>query len=148
MEWIVYNFNINKQKIETYNIFEHGSFLRYIKKAIKKYKDKDEFTEKLRSELMYYFWSKAEHELIIKIDENNRIFLMPWIGSRDPEGVKIDVTDNTDFDWKGFTQKHIKKYVYGSNVKIDIYDQVMFNWDTFSSYVWENKKELLNSRLF
>ena len=50
MEWIVYNFNINKQKIETFNIFKHWSFSDYTKKAAKKLKTKEEFAEQLKRE--------------------------------------------------------------------------------------------------
>lgn len=142
MEWNVYYYNFNKDKIETYNILKHGSFNVYTKKAIKKYKTKEEFVEQLRRELMYYFWSKSEWELIIEITEDNHVFLIPWCGCRNPEEVKIDVTDDTSFDWRGFADKHIERQIYGNKAKIDVYDQVMFNWELFADYAWDNRKEL------
>lgn len=146
MKWNIYYYNCNSNKIEIYNILKHGSFNIYTKKAIKKYKTKEEFVEQLRRELFYYFGSKCEWELIIKITEDNRIFLIPWCGCRNPEEVKIDVTDDTGFDWKGFAEKHTKQQIYSSEAKIDVYDQVMFNWESFSDYAWENRKELLKTR--
>lgn len=143
MEWIVYNFNINAQKIETYNIFKHYSFREYVKEAEKKYKTKEEFEKQLKRELHYYFWSKAEHELIIEITEDNRIFLNPWCGCREPEKVRIDVTDNSSFDWKGFAEKHIGQQIYDNKAKIDVSDQVEYVWNDFVEYAWKNKKELL-----
>lgn len=84
MKWNVYIYNINKHKIETFNIFDHYSFLKGIIKDLKKYKNKDEFAKQLRSELMYYFWSKAEWEIIVS----------PWVGGdREKDAVKIDVYD-------------------------------------------------------
>lgn len=143
MKWIVYNFNINSQKIEKYNIFDHWSFREYVKKAVKKFKTKEEFTEQLKRELRYYFWSKAEWELVIEIIEDNRIFLKPWVGCRNPEEVKIEMTDDMNFYWKGFAEKHTKQQIYGNKAKIDVYDQVEYRWDEFVEYVWDNRKELL-----
>lgn len=143
MEWIVYNFNVNKQKIEAYNILKHYSFREYAKKAAKKYKTKEEFTEQLKRELMYYFWSRSEYELVIEITEDNRIFLNPWVGCREPEKVRIDVTDDTSFNWRAFAKKHIKQQIYKTKAKIDVFDQVNYMWDEFSEYIWENRKALL-----
>ena len=75
MEWNVYIYNSNKRGIETYNIFNHGSFVQYVEKWLKKCKTREEFTDHLKSELMYYFWSKAEYELVIEIDEDKKIFI-------------------------------------------------------------------------
>ena len=136
MEWNVYNYNCNKNKIEKYNILNHWYFV----KDIAKIKDKDEFAEKLKSKLMYYFWSKCEWELVIEITEDNRIFLNPWVGCRNPEEVRIDVTDETNFDWRSFAEIHISKQVYKNEAKIDVFDQVMMNWDKFVDYVWANRE--------
>lgn len=143
MKWDVYYFNINKQKIETFNIIDHWSFCEYTKKAAKKLKTKEEFAEQLRRELMYYFWSKCEWELIIEITENNRIFLIPWVGCRNPEEVKIDVTEDENLNWIKFAEEHTAKQIYGNKAKIDVYDQVMFIWDEFLDYMWDNRKEIL-----
>ena len=143
MEWIVYNFNINAQKIEKYNVFNHWSFREDVKKAAKKFKTKEEFAEQLKRELRYYFWSKAEWELVIEITEDNRIFLNPWVGCREPDKVRIDVTDDTSFDWKCFAEKHTERQIYGNKAKIDVFDQVEFLWDEFVEFVWENRRELL-----
>lgn len=143
MQWFVYNFNINAQKIETYNIFKHYSFLEYVKKAAKNYKTKEEFVKQLKRELQYYFWSKCEWELIIEITEDNHIFLNPWVGCREPEKVRIDITDDTNLDWRSFAEKHIGEQIYGGKAKIDVYDQVNYMWDDFVDYVWNNRKELL-----
>lgn len=145
MKWNVYYYNFNSNKIETYNIFKHGSFNVYTKKAIKKYKTKEEFAEQLKRELFYYFGSKCEWELVVEITEDNRIFLNPWVGCRNPEEVKIDVTDDTSFDWIGFADKHTKQQVYGNKAKIDVYDQIEYVWDDFVDFAWENRKELLKN---
>ena len=92
MKWNVYIHNYNKNKIESYNIFDHSGFTYEIKQAIKKYKDKDTFIEKLKSELMYYFWSKCEWEIIIS----------PWVGRKEPCDSKIDVYDQVMINWDIF----------------------------------------------
>lgn len=143
MEWNVYHYNINRNKIETFNIFDHWSFREYVKKAVKKYKTKEEFINQLKGELQYYFFCKCEWELVVEITENNRIFLNPWVGCSEPEKVRIDVSDDTNFDWKGFAEKHINQQRYKNNAKIDVYNQVDYMWSDFVEYTWENRRELL-----
>lgn len=137
LKWNVYRFNFNSQKIETYNVLSGKYFLEEIKKIMVKHRDKDrsEFSEALRREMMYHFWSRCEWELIIEITEDNRIFLIPWAGCREPDKVKIDVTDDTSFDWRGFAEKHINQQIYKTKAKIDVYDQLNYRWEEFVDYV-------------
>lgn len=74
MEWFVYNYNINKHEIEVFNIFKHGGFAKYFGKLIRTIKDKAEFAEAVRKELFYYYGSKTEWELVVKLTEDNRYF--------------------------------------------------------------------------
>ena len=133
LEWYVYRYNSNKNKIEPFNIFRQVGFAEDVDKARKKYKVRDEFIEQVRKGLMYYFWSKSEYELIIQL-EDNRVFLLPWCGCRNPEEVAIEA-DKSDFDWEDFAIFHIGKQIYGNKAKIDIYDQVMWIWGDFCNYV-------------
>lgn len=104
MKWNVFYYNINKKKIEIFNIFEHGSFISYVKKAIKESKNKDEFAKQLRSELMYYFWSKAEWEIVIS----------PWVGGdRKKDSIKIDVYDQVMNNFEAFVN-----YVWENKEKL------------------------------
>lgn len=143
LKWIVYYHDFNTNRIKTYNILSGEYFLEEIKKILKKYKDKDrdEFSEALKREMMYHFWSRCEWELIIEIIEDNHIFLIPWVGCREPDEVKIDVTDDESFDWKGFAELHIGQQVYKTKAKIDVFDQLNYRWDEFVNYV-------LNSGLY
>lgn len=104
MEWNVYVYNINSKRIKIFNVFEHGSFYNYIKRAVKKYKNKDDFAEQLKSELMYYFWSKAEWEILIS----------PWVGGdRERDAVKIDVYHQVMLNWDKFVD-----YVWNNRKEI------------------------------
>lgn len=144
LSWNVYVYNCNQDKIEVRNIFDHGCFRNELKNMARKNLTKEEFSERLKSELLYYFWSKTEYELLIKITEDNHLFLIPWCGCREPEKVKIDVTGETDFDWRSFADEHTKnkKQIYKNEAKIDIFDQIMFNWPVFLDYVYNNIKDV------
>ena len=130
MEWNVYYYNINRNKIETFNIFNHYSLVKYIQKSIQECEDKDEFAEKVKSELQYYFWSKCEWEVIIT----------DW-----PTHISIDEFDRIKSEiqkyenWRGH-----KPYSTGVNLpvaeKIDVYDQVKLNWSAFVDYTWHTLK--------
>ena len=135
MSWLVKNFNCNIQKIIDYDVIKYRE--DYIKRLKKKCSNKEEFSEALKRDMMYMFWARSEYELIIEIDGGGRIWLNPWVGCYEPEKVRIDVTDDENFDWKGFADKHIGAWFYKNQSKIDIYDQLMYKWDEFVDYCWE-----------
>lgn len=139
MEWYVYIYDINKNEIKKFNVFNHWKSEEDTKKNLKKYKNKEEFSEQLRKDVMYYFWSKSEYELIITLTEDGRVLLSPWCGCRNPEEATIDVTDDSSFDWRGFAEKHIALQIFKNEAKIDIYEQLMYVWDEFVDYVWDRK---------
>ena len=130
--WLVTRYDCNANKIINYNVLKYGE--DFIKSLKKKCEIREEFAEKLRREMCYCYWSKAEHELIISI-EDDKVFLTPWCGCRNPEEVRIDVTNETDFSWREFAELHIDRQVYDNKAKVDIYDQIMFRFDEFLDYV-------------
>lgn len=93
---LVKYYNCNANKIKDYDVLKRRE--SEIKKLKKKCATKKEFSEALRSELVWRFWSKAEWELIITKDENGRIVLSPWCGCSDPDSVAVDVTNDTRFN--------------------------------------------------
>ena len=133
LSWLVTYYDCNADKIKYYDIFKYRE--DFVKKLKKKCANKEEFAEKMRREMMYYYWSRAEMETIIELDDG-RIWISPWCGCREPENVRVDVTDRTDFDWKGFAEKHIGSQIYKNKAKIDIWDQLEWRWDEFIDYVW------------
>lgn len=104
LEWNVYYYNCNGRKIESFNIFDHGSFREDMKKAAKKIKNKEDFEKQLKSNLMYYMWSKSEWEII----------LAPWVGGdRDRDAIKIDVYDQIMLNWNIFVE-----YCWNNRIKL------------------------------
>lgn len=104
LKWNVYYHDINKQKMEIWNVFQHYGFLEYVQRALKKFKTKEEFAKQLRRELLYYFWSKSEWEIIIS----------PWVGGdREKDSVKIDVYDQVMLNWEVFVD-----YVWSNKKEI------------------------------
>lgn len=101
LEWNVFYHDINKQKITTLNIFNHWKFAEDVQKSLKKYKDKDEFAEELRQDLMYYFWSKSEYEILISA----------WCGGRDTKELKVDIYTQVMNNWNVFLD-----YVWNSKI--------------------------------
>lgn len=134
LTWIVKNYCINSNKFWDYDVLEYRE--KQIKQLKKKCTTKEEFDGAMRREMCYQYWSRAEYEVIIEIDDDNRIWLKPWVGCVDPECVKIDVTDDETFDWRGFAEKHIGSQIYKNVAKIDIWDQLLYRWDEFIDYLW------------
>lgn len=90
LSWYVYRQDANSGKIEPWDIFEHGRFAEDVTDLLKRKIDKDTFADAVKSDLMYYFWSKAEYEIIMK----------NWIG-KDCE-IKIDVYDQVMLNFDKF----------------------------------------------
>lgn len=79
MVWNVWRHDHNKQKIISWNIFEHYNFYKDVIRDLRDFDNKEEFTRALNSNLLYYFWSKSEYEIILR----------PWNGVADER--KIDI---------------------------------------------------------
>ena len=131
MIWNVYRNNFNTKKIEVFNIFDHISFLESIKKILKQTQNKKEFSENIRKELLYYFWSKYEYEIIITS-------FPVYINQKELNKINSDNNSNSN----NKTKVNIEPDV---GIKVDIYSQVMNNFDIFVDYIWNNKQEFLNN---
>lgn len=132
--WNVKNFDANAQQIKDYNILKYReNFINELKTHCA---TKEEFSDAFRKEMMYHYWSRAEYELIIKRTEDNHIILEPWVGCRNLEAARLDVTNDTNFNWKDFADKHIRRQVFGNEAKIDVWDQIEYQWGYFVNYCW------------
>ena len=123
---LVYNVVLERNgKIEKYNIFDHGGFIEDLRK-LKDETDIDSFKEKLDHILKYYFWARAEYEII----------LTDW-----PTMITKDVLEKglKDFEERERYRVCINLPV---SVKVDIYDQSTLNYDLFINYIWANLSEL------
>jgi hypothetical protein len=145
--WNVKRYDCNKNQIIDYNVLRYKEdFIKRLKKICA---NKEEFSERLKSQFRYDYWSKSEHELIIKLSIRH-VILRPWCGCRNPEEVAIDVAADLSFDWFGFANYHIGKQIYGNSAKIDIWDQLAWRWEEFVDYCWytrlpyERKHEKFN----
>ena len=129
LTWKVKNYNFSSDQIWDYDV------LKYREDIVKKFKKecvtKEEFAEAMRWEMRYQYWSRAEYEIIVEIDTNGRIWLKPWVGCVNPEEVKIDVTNDKKFNWRGFAEKHINSQIYKNEAKVDIWDQIEWQWNEF-----------------
>lgn len=67
LEWYVLRYNMNKKIIESYNVF-HDDFIPELHKQIvkkKKITNYNELRGYVHSYFTYYYWCKAEHEVLI-----------------------------------------------------------------------------------
>ena len=131
LQWNVYRENFNSKKIEVFNIFNHGRFYEDIKKDLKKCETKEKFSVILQKHLRYYYWSKAEHEIV----------LTSWTPRIDKEEL-----DRLNEEYEEYYKKY-GKYPYSIYVKpnvfekVDIYSQVMLNYNSFVDYIWNYKNK-------
>jgi hypothetical protein len=150
LTWNVKYFDINANVIRDYNVLRQRD--DFIKKLKKQCANKAEFSEALKHEFMWRYWSRSEYELIIEVF-GNRVVLSPWCGCREPACVAVDVTDDPNFDWLGFADFYIDKQIYRDKAKIDIYNQLEWRWNELVDYCWytrlpyERKHEKFNKEV-
>ena len=104
--WNVYYADFNEGRIKTMNVFEHYRFWEDCIKNVKKNKnDKEAFEKQLLKDLMYYYWSKCEWEIVIE----------HFPPSSRTEARKVDVFNQISLNWNIFinyvwdNRKEIKK---------------------------------------
>lgn len=132
MTWNVLIDDCNKKFIENYNVLKHEE--KNIQKIKSQTKTFDEFCKRLEIYFKSRYWSRCEYELMIEINSENRVILSPLFFHRD---YNLDVTDRTDFDWRGFAEYHINRQIFKNEAKIDIWDQIEYRWDKFAEYCYE-----------
>lgn len=64
-EFYVENYDFNAKKIYMFNIFDHWKFSEDVEKLNKENLNFEEYCERLRRDLQYYFWSRREYERIV-----------------------------------------------------------------------------------
>ena len=92
LEWNVYVEDFNRREIKVYNIFKHDNFLKDCRKLAKTCMDKTTFAENIRKNLLYYYWSKCEWEII----------LSDWPTSNKFKNEKVSVFDQIMINWDRF----------------------------------------------
>lgn len=132
--WNVWIEDFNTREIEEWNVFDHGRFYKDVIKDLIKCTNKEEFAEKLRHNTMYYYWSKAEHEIV----------LTSW-----PPHIDKEELDRLNKEYEEYHTKW-RHYPYRLGIcpsvgkKIDVYDQLRLNWECFVNYIWSSIEEGLN----
>lgn len=130
LKWTVYRYDINKREIVEFNIFDHWRFEEDVKKDLRRCKAKEEFAEKLKNHLMYYFWSKCEYEIVITS-------WVPYITKSELDRLNSE----REKTLKEYGREPGSLYVNPDvGEKIDIYEQVKLNWSVFVDYVWSHKR--------
>ena len=102
--WNVYIGGFNSRKIEVHNVFDHYRFYEdCCRNKRKNGKNRDAFIEQLRKDLMYYYWSKCEWEVIID----------HWPHHEGWDDTKVDVYDQVRLNWDAFVD-----YVWNNKSKL------------------------------
>lgn len=100
MKWYVHYYNVNHKVIEKYNIFDHGGFRQDIENIFKHEYSRDDFNKELETSLLFYFWSKAEWEIL----------LSSWVGGSPDDKIKIDAYDQIMINFDQFSDYVWKEY--------------------------------------
>lgn len=106
LKWFVFVEDINSKRIKVYNIFEHKDFMEDCDDAWKDYindehRDFSKFKKDIESNLMYYFWSKCEWEIVLSDFPPSDSF----------QKKKIDVYQQVKINWDKFIDYLFSWYV-------------------------------------
>ena len=95
LSWRVLHHDFNSNKIVYYDILDNTLFLKDVEQARRKHMDDDVlFLDEVRSLLMYYYWSKCEHEILVS-------GLFDKYGESE---TKIDAFGQVEANWDAFSQ--------------------------------------------
>lgn len=130
LEYYVYYHNFNGRSIEKFNIFDHGRFFEDVKKDLKKYDNREEFAERLRGHLFYYYGSKCEWEVVITS-------WVPRITMSELDRLNAEREESKNKYDRDPYSLYINPDV---GKKVCVYSQVMLNWHLFVDYVWSHKQ--------
>ena len=130
MTWNVYVRDSNGREIKVFNIFDHHSFRESVIKLKRKKFPKEVFAEMLKREVMYYFWSKYEYEVVVTS-------FPPYIDKKELDRLNAEY-EEYNIKWGHYPLRMDVRPEIGG--KIDIYAQVMLNWDVFVDYVWRTNE--------
>lgn len=96
LKWNVWRDDINTKELKQFNIFSHSRYnediREYMYKYIKKQISKDIFIDGIRKTTLYYFWGKAEYEIIIS----------PLIGNH--YNKKTDIKEQIELNWDRYIE--------------------------------------------
>ena len=106
LKWFVFVEDINSKRINVYNIFEHKDFMEDCDDAWKDYindehRDLKKKKKDIESNLMYYFWSKCEWEIVLSDFPPSDSF----------QKKKIDVYQQVKINWDIFIDYLFSWYV-------------------------------------
>ena len=65
MKWYVLNYDWNRRKVYSFNIFDNCHFSQYVNELLDNFVTMDKFVEELGNEVRYCFWSKREYEISV-----------------------------------------------------------------------------------
>lgn len=129
LEWYVYREDWNNKKIETFNIFNNSRFCEDVKMALKKFDNKEDFAEEVKKSLMWCYWCKSEHEIVITT-------WAPHITMSELDRLNTE----REKTLKEYNREPYRLYINPEvGEKVDIYSQVRLNWSVFVDYVWSHK---------
>ena len=129
MTWNVFYGDINSREIEIHNVFLHSSFLKSVNKLLDAKLSKEEFAEKLRREVCYYYWCKVEWEITV---------------AHYPSHIRKEEMERLIDEREKYYRQN-NKYPYSDYIdlvgskRVDVHDQIMLNWDAFVDYVWSQQ---------
>lgn len=133
LAYYVYVENINRRKIEKYNVLNDAIIDEIIERTKDFPGDKKAFAEQVEQIMMYHYWSRSEWESV----------LTSW-----PPNMRLEELIRLNQEVEESQQKYGQE-PYALTVslttaeKIDVYDQIVMNWNIFIDYAWENLKGVL-----
>lgn len=139
LTWNVLAEDINRKEVVSHNIFDHVGFVKDLVEDLKNLEKNEKvenfrvaFTERIKSNLMYYYESKAEWEVVVT----------SW-----PPYTSLEEVDKANNEIERYEKEYghkpyIAHFSPAVGEKVDVYDQVMLNWNMFVEYVLDHTKEL------
>ena len=103
LKWNVYRINNSKDKVETFNVFDHFSFNNETIRLLKTCSTITEFSQNLKRQVIYYFAWKFEYEICIT----------SLFSHKEETEEKIDIRHQLELNWDAFVE-----YIWNHKEKV------------------------------
>lgn len=150
LHWYALTFNMNTDKLESFDIFRNIVFCECVSDAIKKNgKTRDELKRDIRRACMYEFWSRCEYESVISplinrgehevvLDHSGLTVLKHWFSSAENTKFKCMNPDTLKPNHIEEGQYNLQYEKYNHSQKIDVWRQIEPNLDILVDYIIAN----------
>lgn len=134
--WYAVRWDCNKREFVVFNTLTRlEDFIKKLKKKLNyDFSRRAEFSEAIRRELRWRYWSKCEYEIVLnKTDGGVLLTQWPPVERDTPAAPPVFTNASLTFNWENF---YLHFATDREKIKADVFNQLEYHWDDLMDYLW------------